>query len=243
MSTVEQVMHLLIEHPSIPVVPVTNPGNRYRCPACPDAEIAGPNSPSHAQHQAHALKAAGLLRPDLERDFGLSKVQIDQRLGAPTHVRIERGGVPIVDGYIAQPQAALRRAHVPTAAELIRPVGYPGQTLQERLMALADDMGDTPFTAAIVRQFAAEAALMVPIQRPERHGTDTACVSDPYRLDDAGPGWAEVVQQYAERERRVRAFTAELANEWSGEYDVQDILTPLLEALDPTTTTDEDPST
>lgn len=126
----------------------------------------------------------------------------------------------------------------------------PRQTLQERLMALADDMGDTPFTAAIVRQFAAEAALMVPIQRPERHGTDTAWVSDPYRLDDAGPVWTPIVQQYAARELRVRELTEAVWRESQADETVihdagimQDIVLRLRDALDPTTTTDEDPST
>lgn len=103
MSTVEQVMNLLIEHPSIPSGTPTG----YRCPLCPDVEIAGPNSPSHARHQAQELHKAGLLRRDLEDDFGLSRVQVEVRMDQRTHVIIECAGVPIVNGYIEGPQRAV----------------------------------------------------------------------------------------------------------------------------------------
>lgn len=106
MSTVEQVMRLLIEHPSIPVYPPTLPMS-YRCPACPEADVDGPNSPSHAEHQAHELHKAGLLRPDIEDDFGLSKVELQFAVDKPTHVHIERRGVPIVHGYIEGPRRAV----------------------------------------------------------------------------------------------------------------------------------------
>ena len=55
---IEQVARVLIAHPSIP-----NHKDAIRdiCPSCPDADVAGPNSPSHAAHQARALADAGLL--------------------------------------------------------------------------------------------------------------------------------------------------------------------------------------
>ena len=57
---IEQVARVLIAHPSIP-----NHKDAIRdvCPTCPDADVAGPNSPSHAAHQARALADAGLLAP------------------------------------------------------------------------------------------------------------------------------------------------------------------------------------
>lgn len=95
MSTVERVMLLLIEHTRINGIHgdcscgvVVQLGRRF------------------SEHQAQELHKAGLLRSDLEDDFGLSRVQVDVRMGQQTHVIIERGGVPIVDGYIEGPPAA-----------------------------------------------------------------------------------------------------------------------------------------
>ena len=66
---IEQVARVLIAHPSIP-----NHKDAIRdiCPSCPDADVAGPNSPSHAAHQARALADAGLLAPaPLREEWGL----------------------------------------------------------------------------------------------------------------------------------------------------------------------------
>lgn len=57
---IEKATQVLIEHPSIPTY---GDGSRDVCPSCPDADVAGPNSPSHAAHQARALADAGLLAP------------------------------------------------------------------------------------------------------------------------------------------------------------------------------------
>ena len=59
-NAIEQAARVLIAHPSIP-----NHKDAIWdvCPSCPDADVAGPNSPSHAAHQARALAEAGLLAP------------------------------------------------------------------------------------------------------------------------------------------------------------------------------------
>lgn len=62
---VEQATQVLIEHPSIPTY---GDGSRDVCPSCPGADVAGPNSPSHAAHQARALAEAGLLASLTEWD-------------------------------------------------------------------------------------------------------------------------------------------------------------------------------
>jgi hypothetical protein len=86
--------NVLIEHPSIPS---TSRPTGYLCPSCPEEEIAGPNSPTHARHQARALAEAGLLSALSD----LTRVEIDQRLGYPPHVLIKRGDEVIVNGYVA----------------------------------------------------------------------------------------------------------------------------------------------
>lgn len=58
---VEQAAGVLIRHCSIPRG-YDPPRGDHRCPACGTTEISGPNSPSHAEHQARALADAGLLR-------------------------------------------------------------------------------------------------------------------------------------------------------------------------------------
>lgn len=64
--TIEKAAKLLAEHPSIPNF---GDGPRYVCPTCGDTDVAGPNSPSHAAHQARALHQAGLLAaPTVSRD-------------------------------------------------------------------------------------------------------------------------------------------------------------------------------
>jgi len=102
MSTVEQVMHLLIEHTRINGIHgdcscgvVVQLGRRF------------------SEHQAQELHKAGLLRRDAEDDFGLSKVELKFATDKPTHVHIERAGVPIVDGYIEGPPALV--VHLDTA--------------------------------------------------------------------------------------------------------------------------------
>ena len=65
---IEKAARVLIAHPSIPTY---GDGSRDVCPSCPDAEVAGPNSPSHAIHQARALAEAGLLAPaPLREEWG-----------------------------------------------------------------------------------------------------------------------------------------------------------------------------
>lgn len=96
MSTVEQVMDLLIEHTRI-----NPPSGECSC------GFIGQLGRRFTEHQAQELHKAGLLRPDLEDDFGLSKVELTFGVDKPTHVHIERRGVPIVDGYIEGPRRAV----------------------------------------------------------------------------------------------------------------------------------------
>lgn len=220
---------LLIKHPSIPH---TTTPTKYWCPACPGADIAGPNSPSHAEHQAQALADAGLLRGQ----FDLSRVEIKSRLGEPTHVRIERGGVPVVHGYVV-PDPAPRQAQIVAQAPREQPNTAPGDPdpVEDRLRALADDMTDTPFTAVIVRQFADEVARL------------RSAAGGPYDIVQYASGWPELVRQYAERERRVRTLTrtlvieAEAPDVWQHEAEiVRRVVARLREALDPKPTTSTD---
>lgn len=158
MTTITETAQVLIEHPSIPS---TDTATGYRCPVCP-AEVAGCNSPSHAEHQANALRDAGLLRRDLAEENGLSKIQISRELGQPTHVLIEADGVPLVNGYITQPSADGRPGidrEEAQVARLMRIIeGEPTEPVENRLRQLADDMPESPFTAEIIRQFANEVA-------------------------------------------------------------------------------------
>lgn len=156
MTIITETAQVLIEHPSIPS---TDTRTGYRCPVCP-AEIAGPNSPSHAEHQANALADAALLRRDLEKDWGLSKVAITQTRGLPAHVLIERGGVPIVNGYIEQPGSRPLHSKIDAQVHRLTRIidGEPTQPVEDRMRELADDMAESPFTAEIIRQFANEVA-------------------------------------------------------------------------------------
>lgn len=104
MSTVTDVMNVLIEHTRINGIHgdcscgvVVQLGRRF------------------SEHQAEELHKAGLLRRDVEDDFGLSKVQVEIRMDQRTHVIIERAGVPIVNGFIEGPRRALVHApEIPT---------------------------------------------------------------------------------------------------------------------------------
>ena len=96
MSTVEQVMHLLIEHTRINGI-----GGECSC------GVVVQLGRRFTEHQAQELHKAGLLRRDLEDDFGLSRVQVEIRMDQRTHVIIERGGVPIVNGFIEGPRDAV----------------------------------------------------------------------------------------------------------------------------------------
>lgn len=164
MSTTTDVARVLIEHTRINGIHgdcscgiVVQPGRRF------------------SDHQAEALHAAGLLRRDIQDDYGLSVVRVTARLGGPTHVHIERAGVPIVDGYLAGPEEAFwqHRQHrpelnvmpyidhapadyAPPAPDCSPALGAPRRLLEDRLRALADD--SPPFTAAVLRQFADEVA-------------------------------------------------------------------------------------
>ena len=102
MSTVDQVMRLLIEHTRID-------GIHGDC----SCGVVVPLGRRFSEHQAQELRKAGLLRPDIEDDFGLSRVQVEVRMDQRTHVIIERGGVPIVNGFIEVPQ--VRVVHPDTA--------------------------------------------------------------------------------------------------------------------------------
>jgi hypothetical protein len=147
---------VLVEHPSIPSL--SRPTG-YLCPACPEEEIAGPNSPTHARHQARALAAAGVL----SKLSDLTRVEVDQRLGYPPHVRIDQGHVTIVNGYV-MPDAGISRVELPHLGRHERltstpPEHDPDRPLDERLEALAADLErEAPFTAQILRNFAADAA-------------------------------------------------------------------------------------
>lgn len=194
-----QAATVLVQHSSIPAYPPTNPTS-YRCPSCSDTEIAGPNSPSHARHQAEALADAGLLR----KPFDLTRVEVDQRLGYPPHVRIDQAGIMIVNGYV-MPDAGISRVELSLLGRHERstrtpPEHYPDRPLEERLQALAADLErEAPFTAQILRNFAADAARL----------SEAGAV---YEVDEICANLPAVVQAHAERERRVR----DLANEWDG---------------------------
>lgn len=59
----QKVTEVLIAHPSVPNYSSDQGDRHYVCPSCPDALVDGPNSPSHARHQAEVLAEAGLLAP------------------------------------------------------------------------------------------------------------------------------------------------------------------------------------
>jgi len=215
---------LLVQHPSIPAYPADSTPTSYRCPACPDVVIAGPNSPSHARHQAEALAEAGMLK----KPFDLTRVEVDQRLGYPPHVRIDQAGVPLVNGYVMPDAgiASIERHHLgrherstPTPPE-----HYPDRPLEERLEALAADLErEAPFTAQILRNFAADAAQL-------------RAAGPVYDVDEISAGWPAVVREYAAREARVRGVTADLMLEShpAGVADVvQSIVGRLYVALGP----------
>lgn len=96
MSTVEQVMHLLIEHTRINGI-----GGECSC------GVVVQLGRRFTEHQAQELHKAGLLRDDVEDDFGLSKVELQFAVDKPPHVHIERRGVTIVDGFIEGPRDAV----------------------------------------------------------------------------------------------------------------------------------------
>lgn len=106
---IEQAARVLIAHPSIP-----NHKDPIRdvCPSCPDADVAGPNSPSHAAHQARALAEAGWLAPapltDLDRIRAvLDKCADDTRPGETTYVQTFDAYEAAIDAIsrIAYPEA------------------------------------------------------------------------------------------------------------------------------------------
>lgn len=106
---IEQAARVLIAHPSIP-----NHKDAIRdvCPSCPDADVAGPNSPSHAAHQARVLAEAGLLAP------------------APlTEVR--------ADAWVDDDPAVLvvRESHVARVQEVLRPSDDGGWRIGESSFA------------------------------------------------------------------------------------------------------------
>lgn len=172
----------------------------------------------HAAHVAEALHAAELLRHDPLEGAGLSRVEVTKSVDNMTHVLIEESGVPIVDGYIEGPHRA--RVHPEPAS---------AEPVEDRLRALADDMGDTPLTAAIIRQFADEVAQM----RNAEGG--------PYDLGEIAAGWPAIIRAYAEREQRVRALLDTLDTEWPDVSGVvHSIVLRVRVALDypPITTTD-----
>lgn len=136
-----------------------------------------------------------------------------------THVLIEGGGVELVNGYIEGPHRA--RVHPEPAST---------EPVEDRLRALADDMGDTPFTAAILRQFADEVAHL------------RSAAGGPYDLGDIAAGWPSVIRAYAARETRVRALLDNLDTEWPDVSGVvHSIVLRVRVALDypPITTTEE----
>lgn len=168
---------------------------------CPRGDAHGLKSPY--RHQAEALQRAGLLRPeviDLE-NLGLSRVEITAARGKPTHVLIERNGAPIVNGYMEGPRVGIAhpRIEAPVPAEQPRPargVFQPTARVEQRMLALAADMErESPFTAGILRQFAAEVTFL-------------RTLLDPDGVDDITAMWPDLVQQYAERERRTRELLA-----------------------------------
>lgn len=159
MSTITEAVRILIDHDT----------DRMSCAdhdglCCPSGDAHDIHS--REEHQLHALHKAGLLRRDTEDDYGLSKVRVTASLGGPTHVLIERAGIPLVNGYIEQPSARPRlntrpQIDVIPYVHKVFPEPWsapPGSgPVERRLRALADDMQpDTPFTAAILRQFADE---------------------------------------------------------------------------------------
>lgn len=66
-ALLEKAADALVSHPSIPA---NLNETMFYCPACGADEIAGPNSPTHALHQARAVLAAVLpaIRPVVDRD-------------------------------------------------------------------------------------------------------------------------------------------------------------------------------
>lgn len=163
MSTITEAVRILIDHDTDRMACMDHDG--LCCPTCDAHDMH-----SREEHQVHALHNAGLLRRDTEDDYGLSKVRVTASLGGPTHVLIERAGIPLVNGYIELPHVAQPpNERMPTRPQ-IDVIPYIRKTIPEpwsappgsgpverRLRALADDMErDTPFTAAILRQFADE---------------------------------------------------------------------------------------
>lgn len=158
MSTITQAVRILIDHDT----------DRMSCAdhdglCCPSGDAHDIHS--REEHQLHALIEAGLLPMNLD-DVGLSKVVVTASLGGPTHVLIERAGVPIVNGYIELPSSRPRlntRPQIDVIPYIHKAIPEPwtappgSAPVEQRLQALADDMQrDTPFTAAILRQFADE---------------------------------------------------------------------------------------
>lgn len=191
---------LLVQHPSIPAYPADSTPTSYRCPACPDVVIAGPNSPSHARHQAEALADAGMLK----KPFDLTRVEVHQNLGYPPHVLIEQAERPIVNGYV-MPDAAISLMERSALGRHERsdPDGPPAphaldRTLEERLLALAAYLQQcAPFTADILRRFADEASSL-------------RAAGPLYDLDEISQGWPAVVRVHAERELQLRGLAGQL---------------------------------
>lgn len=244
-QTIADAAQVLIEHPSIPSGTPTHPDG-YRCPSCPDAPIAGPNSPSHAHHQAQALADAGLFCPGVVHleAVGLSRVHIERTQGQAPRVRIERHGIPILDGYVG-PDPRIPQAQYAAPAPARKPdaVRWPQDTrapLQDRLRALSNDLrAQAPFTAGILWQFADDAEQL-------------ALAGVPYDLDEISENLTATIAVHAERERRVKALADTLDGEATelhaagGEHDAEitrNIVRLLRIALDgkptPTPTADQ----
>lgn len=100
MSTITHAIQVLIDHDVTRMACMDHDGL-----CCPSGDAHDVHS--GYDHQVRALHDAGLLRRDLEDDFGLSRVQVEIRMDQRTHVIIERGGVPIVNGFIEGPRDAV----------------------------------------------------------------------------------------------------------------------------------------
>lgn len=196
-TTIAQATRVLIEHDAERMECMDHDGL-----CCPSGDAH--NFHNAAVHQVEALHKAGLLRRDTVDDFGLSKVQVTARLDGPTHVLIERAGVPFVDGYVEQlnpraPQSMPLRIEPPALA---RPAAEPGPPVAERLRALADHMEPAaPVTATVLRQFAGD------VEDLREH-------TNPEVVDQITDTWPDLAQHYAERERQTRSLLDDIEREY-----------------------------
>lgn len=104
-----------------------------------------------------------------------------------------------------------------------RGVFQPTARVEQRMLALAADMErDSPFTAGILRQFAAEVTYL-------------RALLDPDQVDDITAMWPDLVHQYAERERRTRDLVANYTP--MPDSNEAELVAALIEILGPDTTT------